>query len=212
MTLRHECASEIESLAISNREVRALLNQRFPVIDDLDAFILDEYSDVYRQFSSGMNRQQKLNLLFANESHAAVHQKLRSYLNYNNRPPRKDTRISFKVILDGDCSKIDVNSLVASLRGLTDCDEIVIIQYSAGSIVLCCEGSIFAYEILAKSLLAGSRILVDGNNLLSVHSSDPDVDSSLRNVYFSKPSLINREFKIPIWLKRLWRILRNQSE
>ncbi len=212
MTLRHESASETESLAISNQEVRTLLNQRFPVIDDLDAFILDEYRDVYRQFSSGMNRQQKLNLLFTNESHAAVHQKLRFYLDYRNRSPRKDTRISFKVILDGDCSKIDVSSLVASLRGLTDCDEIEIIQYSSGSIVLYCKGSIIAYEILARSLLAGSRIVVTSHDLLSVHSSDPDLDAYLRNVFFLKPSLINREFKIPIWLKRLWRILRNKSE
>jgi hypothetical protein len=46
-------------------KLRILLETIFPLTDELDAFCIDEFPSLAKQFSSGMTRTQKVNLLFA---------------------------------------------------------------------------------------------------------------------------------------------------
>ena len=51
--------------AINTRWIRLVLEFTLPVISDFDAFCLDYFRSVYRQFGSGMDRAQKTNLLLS---------------------------------------------------------------------------------------------------------------------------------------------------
>lgn len=45
------------------KHIRELISKVFRTDQDFDAFVLDNFTDVYRRFSLGMDRLQKENLL-----------------------------------------------------------------------------------------------------------------------------------------------------
>src|SRR5688572_5406887 len=80
---------------ISRAELRQLLMSVLPTDSDQDAFVLDFFREVFRQFAAGMDRGRKINILLeshetdeilkALEQHAP--QRLRKYLGQIPSPP-----------------------------------------------------------------------------------------------------------------------------
>jgi formylglycine-generating enzyme required for sulfatase activity len=58
-----ELAEAPEYLRLRGSKLREYLDARFATDAELDAFCIDHYNEVHRQFAAGMSRQQKLNLL-----------------------------------------------------------------------------------------------------------------------------------------------------
>lgn len=58
-----DLAEAPEYLRLRGSKLREYLDARFATDAELDAFCIDHYDEVHRQFAAGMSRQQKLNLL-----------------------------------------------------------------------------------------------------------------------------------------------------
>lgn len=58
-----ELAEAPEYFRLRGSKLREYFDARFATDADLDAFCIDHYKEVHRQFAAGMSRQQKLNLL-----------------------------------------------------------------------------------------------------------------------------------------------------
>lgn len=67
-------------LMVSTRQLRRLLEKALHTDSQLEAFCIDYFPKVHRQFSSGMDRTQKLNLLLLVVPRAALLDSLRSYV------------------------------------------------------------------------------------------------------------------------------------
>lgn len=67
------------SASFSPSQLRHLLEQALPNDSELDAFCIDYIPAVHRQFSAGMERMRKLNLLLLSVSPEELHEYLRCY-------------------------------------------------------------------------------------------------------------------------------------
>jgi hypothetical protein len=62
--IRSILMSETPRISISRSELRQLMQRVLPSSNDQDAFVLDFFEDTFRQFTAGMDRTQRMNLLF----------------------------------------------------------------------------------------------------------------------------------------------------
>lgn len=69
----------LDSDRMDRRTLRGLLGDVLKLDADFDAFVLDHFPDVYRRYSGGMDRIQKMNLLLSLKEPADIHWALRRY-------------------------------------------------------------------------------------------------------------------------------------
>lgn len=81
------------NVPVSRNLVRRAFFETLRADADSDAFCMDFFPETYRQFSSGMNRQEKVNLLLSREDPAQVLSCLRSYQRREITPSRVGTPI-----------------------------------------------------------------------------------------------------------------------
>ena len=69
-------AEESEHVPVTRASVRKLLTAKLKTDSDSDAFCIDHFPDTAEMFSAGMDRKQKVNLLFQREDLGEIYRQL----------------------------------------------------------------------------------------------------------------------------------------
>lgn len=198
---------------LSRRELRRAIDRIFPLASEFDAFLIDFFPAVYRQFSVGMDRTARVNLLFQMTPQAEICLRLRQEFptevsqaeiasavcaSLGYAPPR----IRYTVVLVGHLNDLDpakLKALVEQLRNHT-CDvELTLEQIRQGSVILVCEGSESGFTRLYEDFSTGklqdllgfplSDIVL---NVAAIPAEASDAVSHLWPTLYEAPRVPNR--------------------
>ncbi len=177
---------------LNRRALRQVLNRALGTPAELDAFLIDYYPDVYRQTSSGMERDAKLNILLLHAEEEYLTRLLRNqypqYVEDTMQQPepavgelREESPRRVVIVLSATIEEVDRDTVVALLRHLrryTEDSELTIENVRKGSVILVCNGSRSAVDKLKNDYVFGHL-----NQLL---------DFPIQDIYFENASLPKR--------------------
>jgi hypothetical protein len=153
---------------LSQRELRRAIDHIFPLASELDGFILDFFPAVYRQFTAGMDRTTRVNVLFQMEDLDVITQRLRQVYasevaNVEAAAALQATeapqRVRYTVVLVANVSDLDLpkmKALVSHMRKYASDAELTIEEIRQGSVILICEGSQSGFQTLLSDFSSGT--------------------------------------------------------
>lgn len=167
--------------------LRKMLMTILPGTSDLDAFIVDFFPEVYKRFSSGMDRNARINELFIQHESSEIFLKLcEAHPNrvkdwsvvaakLSNRASSGSTYLLWALHLQGEFGQLDWNEIQNIINTLSKkCNKLKIrlYQISAGSIRIILFSVVSAFDCLQRLFEEEKLKSVCGHRILKLRALD----------------------------------------